>query len=361
MIRKILCMLLIISSFCGLGAQGLIYKLEQLVNPEMLPQYRPEVIRQFSSYDTTGGYDDGFSGKYSFIHMEGDKQILAEMTGPGVISRIYTPTPTEDITEFYFDGELTLRIRMPFSRLFTGNQFPFLNAVCDHEVGGYYCYLPMPCQKSCKMLYNGKMLFWQLHYRTYPEGTHIKTFSPDWDETEVAALNKTVGIWRKYGTNILDKSYKNFIIKTTEIRLNPGESMRVFNSRKGRRIIGIEIEGSDKLQKNDNRTILKAKWDNDNSWSLKAPLKDMFGYYFGKKGMRSLLAGSSGDISYLYYPMPFSHNALVEIELPGDDQTIWATVNLLVRVFYQERPRDENEGRFYAHWRRNIDLPTGEP
>lgn len=361
MIRKILCMLLLISVSCGLGAQGLLYELEQLSNPDMLPQYRPGVVREFSSYDTTGGNDDGFSGKYSFIRMEGDKQVLAEMSGPGVINRIHTPTPTEDTIEFYFDGELSPRIKMPFSHLFVGNHFPFLNPVCDHEVGGYYCYLPMPYQKSCKVLYSGKMLFWQLQYRTYPEGTHIKTFSPDWDETEVAALNKTVGIWRKYGTNTLDESYKDFKIKTTEIRLNPGESMRVFKSGIGGRIIGIEIEGLDKLQKNDNRTILKAKWDNDNSWSLKAPLKDLFGYYFGEKSMRSLLAGSSGDISYLYYPMPFTRNALVEVELPGDDQTIKTGVNLLVRVFYQERPRGENEGRFYAHWRRDTDPPTGEP
>jgi hypothetical protein len=27
------------------------------------------VVREFSSYDTTGNNDDGFSGKYSFIRM----------------------------------------------------------------------------------------------------------------------------------------------------------------------------------------------------------------------------------------------------------------------------------------------------
>lgn len=361
MIRKPLFLLLLISGTCGLGAQGLLNELEQLSNPDMLPQYRPGVVREFSSYDTTEGNDDGFSGKYSFIRMEGDKQVLAEMTGPGVINRIHTPTPTEDTIEFYFDGESSPTIRMPFSGLFTGNVFPFLNPVCDHEVGGYYCYLPMPYQKSCKVLYTGKMLFWQLQYRTYPEGTRIKTFSPEWDETEEAALNKAVWVWKKYGTNILNESYKDFKIKTTEVRLYPGESKRIFESKKGGRIIGIEIEGLDKLQKNDNRTILKAKWDNDALWSVKAPLKDLFGYYFGEKSMRSLLAGSSDNNSYLYYPMPFSSNALMEIELPGDEQTTKSGVNLLVRVYYQERPRAENEGRFYAHWRRDTDPKAGEP
>ena len=66
-----------------------------------MPQYRDGIVREFSSYDRTEGNDDGFSGKYSFIRMEGDKQVLAEMTGPGVINRIHTPTPTEDTIEFY--------------------------------------------------------------------------------------------------------------------------------------------------------------------------------------------------------------------------------------------------------------------
>ena len=59
-----------------------------------------------SSYDRTGGNDDGFSGKYSFIRKEGDALVIADLKGPGVIYRIWTPTPTDDYLEFYLDGVL---------------------------------------------------------------------------------------------------------------------------------------------------------------------------------------------------------------------------------------------------------------
>ena len=52
-----------------------------------------------------GGNDDGFAGTYSFLRKEGDKLVIAEMEGPGVINRIWTPTPTDNMLYFYFDGE----------------------------------------------------------------------------------------------------------------------------------------------------------------------------------------------------------------------------------------------------------------
>src|SRR5712691_6154484 len=73
---------------------------------DLLPRLKQSTFTgSFSSYDRTGGNDDGFSGKYSFIRKEGDGMVIADLKGPGVIYRIWTPTPTEDPVEFYFDGE----------------------------------------------------------------------------------------------------------------------------------------------------------------------------------------------------------------------------------------------------------------
>src|SRR5437764_45440 len=78
----------------------------ELTRLDQLPRLKQSVkVASFSSYDRTGGNDDGFSGKYSFIRKEGDGLVVAEMKGPGVIYRIWTPTPTDDPLEFYFDGE----------------------------------------------------------------------------------------------------------------------------------------------------------------------------------------------------------------------------------------------------------------
>jgi hypothetical protein len=359
--KRLFCLMILTLIGYSLSAQGLLYELKQLYQLDQLPQFRNGVVREFSSYDTTGANDDGFYGTYSFLRMEGDKQVVAEMTGPGVINRIHTPTPTEDTIEFYFDGEKTPRISMPISQLFSSNKFPFLEPICGHEIGGYYCYLPITYSKSCKVLYSGKMLFWQLQYRSYPEGTQVKSFSPDWDEQETAALKRAVDIWGKYGTNILQEFYKDFEVTTTDVRIAPGGKKQVFEMKKGGRIIGIEVEGINKLNRNDNRLILKAKWDNEDAWAINAPMKDFFGYYYGEKSMRSLLGGSAGDISYFYYPMPFSKNAKLEIELLKSDIFATTNVSLSVRIFYMQKPLERNEVKFYAHWRRDTKPEIGQP
>jgi hypothetical protein len=60
-----------------------------LLSVESLPRFRPVAsVGAFISYDRTGGNDDGFSGKYSFLRKDGDALIIAEVTGPGAITRI---------------------------------------------------------------------------------------------------------------------------------------------------------------------------------------------------------------------------------------------------------------------------------
>ncbi len=102
-----------------------------------MPAYLEHVeVWQVSSYDTTGGNDDGFSGKYSYIRKENGNLVIAEFDGPGMIHRIQTPTPTTDTIEFYFDQELKPRISLPFIDLFSGKAYPFLRPVVGNEVGG---------------------------------------------------------------------------------------------------------------------------------------------------------------------------------------------------------------------------------
>lgn len=55
-------------------------ELELLKRVDKLPEYRTgSYVEQFSSYDRTGGNDDGFAGTYSFLRKEGDKLVIAEM------------------------------------------------------------------------------------------------------------------------------------------------------------------------------------------------------------------------------------------------------------------------------------------
>src|SRR5512133_2473088 len=113
--------ILFICAFLNVAAQTDIYRqeLQNLADISRLSLYRTGDIEQLSSYDRTGGNDDGFSGKYSSIRKDPEGLVIADLKGPGVVKRIWTPTPDADTVKFYFDGEKTPRISIPFIDLFT--------------------------------------------------------------------------------------------------------------------------------------------------------------------------------------------------------------------------------------------------
>src|SRR5713226_5125349 len=151
-----------------------------LLHVGQLPRSRPVAkVGAFSSYDRTGGNDDGFSGRYSFLRKEGDGLVIAEMRGPGAITRIWTPTPTNDPMEFYFDDETKPRLVVPFIDLFSGKRPPFTAPLSGHEVGGYYTYVPLEFVKSMKIVLRGpRMQFYMVNYVQYQPGTLARTYQP---------------------------------------------------------------------------------------------------------------------------------------------------------------------------------------
>src|SRR5690349_23996 len=171
------CVLLVCSSINVSGQDFFDKELLNLSSVRKLAEYRTGEIEQLSSYDRTGGNDDGFSGKYSFVRKESGGLVIADLKGPGVVNRIWTPTPTMDTVRFYFDGEKKPRIAVPFIELFTGKTFPFLAPLSGNQVGGYYCYLPIPYEKSLKIVYAGTDLkFHQTQYRSLGREDAVKSF-----------------------------------------------------------------------------------------------------------------------------------------------------------------------------------------
>ncbi|HMQ63830.1 MAG TPA: DUF2961 domain-containing protein, partial [Flavilitoribacter sp.] len=174
--------------------------LTEMLNPSSLPAYQTNTIcAQTSSYDRTGGNDDGFSGKYSFLRMNPDSTlVIFEADGPGVINRIWTPTPSDDSLAFYIDDLATPAFTINYRDLFSGKVFPFVPPLCSNQLGGFYCYLPIPFQSGCKIVYKGKRTqFYQIQYRQYPAGTKVGKFHLALNADEKAALENIRTLWTK--------------------------------------------------------------------------------------------------------------------------------------------------------------------
>lgn len=329
---------------------------------DQMPQYRTgDYVEAFSSYDRTHGNDDGFNGTYSFLRKEDGKLVIAEMEGPGVIERIWTPTPNETMLYFYFDGKKEPGLKIKFSDLFSGKVYPFVKPICGNEVGGYYCYLPITYRKSCKIVYDGpKLAFYQINYRSL-KGKKVETFSNEFSESDRQLIDDVCSLLSTDSPSMpLFEQGKSAGVKTLEkeVTLNAGDNKNILSLDSPGRIVGIQIDGGTSFDGDNKDVILSAKWDDDATEAIYAPLQDFFGYAFGHGAMRGLLMGKQGNDNYCYMPMPFDRSArmnLIYKKREGYQPTIIAKV----KIYYTSVGRAADEGKFYTVWKRE-QPPLGE-
>lgn len=345
---------------------GIYEELLSLSRIDFLPQYRDNsLVHQISSYDTTGGNDDGFSGKFSYLRIENNDLVIADLKGSGVIQRIWTPTPTEDTIQFYFDNENKPRISIKFIDLFTGDKYPFSRPIVGNEVGGYYCYLPIPYQKSCKIVYKGKrMQFIQIQYRQNTDQNSIVSFPSQFLEKEMDALALAIKAWSSYGKEVIDLSQSvssEVKSQTATILLKSGEAKTFFKDNNGGRIIGFEIIPQSDLNNRFKDIILRATWDDEKVAAINCPITDFFGYAFGKPSMQSMLIGVTDKLHYCYLPMPYDKKASLELVYLKNEQNVSKEISFKVKIYYNKVKLKTNEGKLYTKWRREIDPERGKP
>lgn len=334
-----------------------INELELLKRIDLLPTYRHnQVIDQESSYDRTGGNDDGFSGKYSYIRKENGNLVLADFQGPGVVNRIWTPTPSNDMLAFYFDGEKTPSLRLRFMDLFSGEVYPFMKPVCGNEVGGYYCYIPIPFSKSLKIVFEGeKIMFHQIQARKL-QGLDVESWTGNFSDDERKLLSEVNALWADISPAVNNYSTgfsSNHQTEEKTFTIRPGEEVTFFDKDVAGRIVGFEIDGGTSFEGLYKDVLLSAKWDNEQVEAIYAPVADFFGYAYGSPAMRSLLMGRYGTSNYCYLPMPYDKSASMKLIYKGRNNVLQNPVSVRVKVYYNNNKRKEKEeGKFYSVWRR---------
>ncbi len=363
---KLLLSAICIAAVFQVNSQNQTYRwsdeLELLKRVDRLPAYREnQLMEQESSYDRTGGNNDGFNGTYSFIRKEKEGLVLAEFEGPGVVNRIWTPTPTNDTLLFYFDGERVPRLKIRFMDLFSGEVEPFIKPVCGNEIGGYYCYIPIPFAKSLKIVFKGEqIMFHQIQYRKLP-GMKVESWTGNFSASDRELLAEVSNVWADISPTV--DQYTSGL--SAEIRtedksftIKPGEEVSFFEKNTAGRIVGFEIDGGTAFEGIYKDMILSAKWDNEQIEAIHAPLADFFGYAYGKPAMRSIVMGRQGTSNYCYLPMPFDRSASMKLIYGKREGVQQNAIPVTVKVYYNDNARKgKEEGKFYAVWRREKPEP----
>lgn len=322
-----------------------------------LPVYQTNTYcAQVSSYDTTGGNDDGFSGKYSQWYRNPDSSLtLFEMQGPGVIQRIWTPTPSEDSLNFFIDDRIVPAFTIRYRDLFSGQVYPFIDPLCDNQLGGYFCYLPIPFNRYCKIIYKGKKTqFHQIQYRVFPVGYEIQSFNIVFKTEERKLLEAIRKLWSDHSYSP-GEFYSSPLMQTREVNksltLIPGQQINLFNALQGGRILAIELGPQAAFEGLDKNVDIQLTWDDETQPAVYCPVSDFFGYAFGKPSMKSLLLGSRGQNNYCYFPMPFDRKARIDLIYRKQAGSRLTPLTIHSKITYQNKPRDQSwEGKFYARW-----------
>src|SRR5699024_2777140 len=332
-------------------------EVELLKSVDQLPLYRTgQHVEQISSYDRTGGNDDGFDGTYSYIREENGKLIIADLKGPGIVNRIWTPTPTDDTLSFYFDGEESPRLEIKFSDLFSGEVFPFIKPICGNEVGGYYCYITIPYKESLKIVFSGeKILFHQIQHRNLPD-VDVQSWTGDFTESDRTLLSEVSALWSNISPTVQQFAKglsQNVETEEKVFTLQPGEEVPFFDSKTPGRIVGFDIDAGSSFEGTYKDVILSATWDKEEMEAIYAPVADFFGYAYGKSAMRSMIMGKQGNSNYCYLPMPYDQEAQMKLIYKKREGEIQPPISVKAKVYHNQQARKtEEEGKFYAVWKR---------
>jgi hypothetical protein len=144
-LAALMLILLAVSAGAGTAPPG---SLRTLVDLDALSDLPPPGSQAgaFSSTDPEGkGRDCG-----NFLRVDGDHYVLAELDGPGVITRIWSANAQGQL-QVFLDGEEKPVIDCVFKDLFEDRYAPFRPPISGKSSGGWYSYWPIGFTRSCKI------------------------------------------------------------------------------------------------------------------------------------------------------------------------------------------------------------------
>lgn len=345
----------------------LVNRLLDLRQLATLPQ-PGEASAMWSSYDrrTRVSADSGFVNwsanddglNPQFIRKEGDNMVLAEMTGPGAIVRIWSANPGKGNVKVYIDGNEDPVISESFRDYFSDklDAFDFPSLVYETNARGFNNYIPIPYAKSCKIVAEPDWgQYFHFNYITFPEGTEVESFTGKLSQESLDAL---AGVEKFLSQNVGSAPYETSDAKTDSVTatLAPNQRSAVIELNGSRAITALHVTlhtpSSIKVAEILRKVTLQMYWDENNDPAVWAPLGDFFGSAPGLNSYKTLTMAVDGNRMSSYWYMPFERGAEIVLQNDFDEP-----VQLTVEVSHEPIENDVKEmGRFHAKWHRDLPM-----
>jgi hypothetical protein len=322
----------------------------------------PYTARQFSSYDrasTTPAdpktwFANNDCGNYLRIEDRGGRKehVMADMQGPGAITRIWSPNPGGTL-RIYLDGKEIPALEASMADLLAGKHPLLPPPIADSLSMGWNLYFPIPYAKSCKVTCDVGGQYYHVNYRTYAAGTAVKTFT-------MAQLKVAQDDIRKLAKRLatLDNGVPmpdDAVADTFRQTIEPGDTV-VAARRTGQWAI-VLLQARIDVPKNLIEAALRAlviQISFDGGQTVEAPFGDFFGAAPGINPYQSLPLGvTTNGLLYCHWVMPFQKAAEIRLVNHG-------RVPVSVTLVAASIPRKWTPSSMYFHarWKSEHDVRT---
>ncbi|HOY58162.1 MAG TPA: DUF2961 domain-containing protein [Verrucomicrobiota bacterium] len=311
--------------------------------------------KQFSSYDrkskspTEDWFANADAGHFLRTEQRAGREefVMVDAAGPGALVRIWSANPAGTV-RIYLDGaeEPVIEAAMPD---LLGGKFPGLpRPIAGEYSKGWNLYLPIPYARSCKVTSDKGGFYYHVNYRTYPEGTNVKTFDRGDLQTLASRLDRLAAQLEKpRSATTADGQVTPF-----EIVVGGGDQLRqTFYGPAAITRVVLRAQAGD-LEAALRGLVLKVTFDGQAT--IASPLGDFFGSAPGINPYASLPLGMAEDgTMYCHWVAPFQDSAVIELtNHSGQDVTLSGEMTV------SDYRWTESSMHLHAKWRAEFDVPT---
>jgi Protein of unknown function (DUF2961) len=314
------------------------------------------------------------------VTMDPQGHVLAEMDGPGCVTRIWSADPDDaGKIHIYLDEAKDPVIEAPLTELLAGKwktkidgkeTTPFPDPIACERSRGFNLYFPIAYAKHCKITVDKSDIYYHVDYRAYAKGTEVETFSFG----QLAEKAKEVEKVRKLLADCDPKEIRQegFMslhadavtsVQPNNIVVEAGQTRSLFSSQNvpgGVRKTGVAIYSltvsqvrAAKMPEALRSLVLVGRFDGAKKPQIWCPLGDLFGASPGLNPYASLpLTQSADGTMTCHWIMPFAKDAVLEVQnLGSQDVTFNAALEWL------DYKWTDRSMHFHAKWR-TADMKT---
>lgn len=308
--------------------------------------------------------DDGYGVVRVDTTANGLERVMLDVDGPGVVTRFWiTAIDKKGVIRIYFDNEAKPSVVIPAYDLMRigiegmegGLLLPHTSYEKDGK-GGSTLFLPLPYQKHCKVTYtyeddaNPSPRYFQLNYRSYPQGTKVETFS-------LAKIAKYQAKIESVNKILKDPQLPDLISSTTSVFHIAPLSGGVVRLPKGEHgIYELQFALSDiepeQIEQTMRDVLVSMSFDGKQTVS-EIPLSDLACAGMGAPATRSFYTESLGNgMVIMRWFMPYKETA--EVTLRNSSQ-LHITLNMTTKTKHIKW--DKRMLYFHASWRQQLGTP----